>query len=61
MLALIHRLVERCSKGDGKFDQLIMVFKGKIKIGYRDWTKMELMRGDVNQIIKTIPGYKSTV
>ena len=27
----------------------------------RDWAKLEFMRGDINEFIDTISGYKSTI
>jgi hypothetical protein len=38
-----------------------MVFSEKSKTGFRDWTKMEFMRGDINEFIGTVGGYKSTI
>ncbi|EDN05564.1 predicted protein [Histoplasma mississippiense (nom. inval.)] len=30
-------------------------------MGFRDWTKMEFMRGDINEFIDTIVGYELTI
>ncbi|KAG7137729.1 hypothetical protein HYQ46_008460 [Verticillium longisporum] len=36
-------------------------FNGKSNIGFRDWTKMEFMKGDINEFMDTLSGYKSTI
>ncbi|KAL1598066.1 hypothetical protein SLS59_007076 [Nothophoma quercina] len=36
-------------------------FNQKTKAGFRDWAKLEFMRGDINEFIDTISGYKSTI
>jgi hypothetical protein len=61
MLLLLQGPIERCSQVCGEFEQSMNVFSGKSKPGFRDWTKMEFMRGDMNEFIDTIAGYKSTI
>ena len=61
MLALLQGPIDRCSQVCHEFEQSIKVFGGKSKTGIRDWTKMEFMRGDINEFIDTIAGYKSTI
>ena len=61
MLALLQGPIERCSQVCRDFEQSMEVFIGKSKTGIRDWTKMEFMRGDINEFIDTIAGYKSTI
>jgi hypothetical protein len=61
MLTLLHGPIERCSQVCREFEQSMEVFEGKSKTGFRDWTKMEFMRGDINDFIDTIAGYKSTI
>jgi hypothetical protein len=39
----------------------MLSFKEKSKTGIRDWAKLEFMRGDINEFIDTISGYKSTI
>jgi Fungal N-terminal domain of STAND proteins len=61
MLTLLQGPIERCSQICGEFEQSMKVFGGKSRTGFRDWTKMEFMRGDINEFIDTIAGYKSTI
>lgn len=61
MLALRRGPINRYSQVCREFEQLMEVFSGKSKTGIRDWTKMEFMRGDINEFIDTIVGYKSTI
>jgi DNA repair ATPase RecN len=61
MLALLQGPIDRCSKVCREFEQSMKAFNGKLKIGFRDWTKLEFMRGDINEFIDTIAGYKSTI
>ena len=61
MLTLLQGPIERCSQVCREFEQSMEVFNGKSKTGFRDWTKMEFMRGDINEFIDTIAGYKSTI
>ena len=61
ILKLLQGPVERCSQICREFERSITAFGGKSKTGFRDWTKMEFMRGDINEFIETIAGYKSTI
>jgi hypothetical protein len=61
VLALLQGPVDRCSQVCREFEQSMKVFSGKSKTGFRDWTKMEFMRGNINEFIDTIAGYKSTI
>ncbi|KAA8646130.1 uncharacterized protein ATNIH1004_007556 [Aspergillus tanneri] len=61
MLALLQGPIGRCSQICHEFEQSMKVFNGKSKTGFRDWTKMEFMKGDINEFIDTIAGYKSTI
>ena len=61
MLMLLQGPIERCSQVCREFEQSMEVFRGKSKTGFRDWTRMEFMRGDMNEFIETIAGYKSTI
>lgn len=61
MLTLLQGPIERCSLVCREFEQSMEVFTGKSKTGFRDWTKMEFMRGDMNEFIDNIAGYKSTI
>ncbi|KAJ5313973.1 OPT oligopeptide transporter [Penicillium atrosanguineum] len=61
MLALLQGPIERCAQVCREFEQSMESFGRKSKTGFRDWTKMEFMRGDINEFIDTISGYKSTI
>jgi hypothetical protein len=61
MLTLLQGPIERCSQVCREFERSMEVFSGRSKPGFRDWTKMEFMRGDINEFIDTIAGYKSTI
>jgi DNA repair ATPase RecN len=61
VLALLEGPVGRCSKLCREFEDSIKAFAAKSKIGFRDWTKMEFKRGDINEFIETLAGYKSTI
>ncbi|KIW11741.1 hypothetical protein PV08_09013 [Exophiala spinifera] len=61
LLTLLQGPVERCSQVCSEFEQSMKVFGGKSKMGLRDWTKMEFMRGSINEFIDTVAGYKSTI
>lgn len=61
MLALLQGPIDRCSQVCREFEQSMEGFSRKTKTGFRDWTKMEFMRGDINEFIDIIAGYKSTI
>ncbi|KAL4936832.1 hypothetical protein BDV06DRAFT_204174 [Aspergillus oleicola] len=61
VLALLQGPTARCSQLCRDFEDSLKVFNGKSKTGFRDWTRMEFMRGDINEFIDTIAGYKSTI
>jgi hypothetical protein len=59
-LKLLKGPIERCSLVCSEFEQAMERFGGKSKAGFRDWAKLEFMRGDINEFIDTISGYKAT-
>jgi hypothetical protein len=61
ILVLLQGPVERCSQVCHDFEKSMETFRGKSKTGVLDWAKMEFMRGDINEFIDTISGYKSTI
>ncbi|KAJ5474094.1 hypothetical protein N7475_003660 [Penicillium sp. IBT 31633x] len=61
ILALLQGPIDRCSQVCREFEQSMQDFNKKSKTGFRDWTKMEFMRGDINEFIDVIAGYKSTI
>ena len=61
VLALLQGPIDQCSQVCREFEQSMKVFSGKSKTGFRDWTRMEFMRGDINEFIDKIAGYKATI
>ncbi|KJK65619.1 hypothetical protein P875_00010124 [Aspergillus parasiticus SU-1] len=61
MLALLGDPINRCSQICCEFERSMKVFSEKSKMGFLDWAKMEFKRGDINDFIDTIAGYKSTI
>ncbi|CAM1504967.1 Fc.00g106040.m01.CDS01 [Cosmosporella sp. VM-42] len=61
ILALLKGPVDRCSQVCREFETSMKEFSGKSKTGFRDWAKMEFMRGDINEFMGTLAGYKSTI
>lgn len=61
VMKLLQGPIDRCTQVCGEFEQSMKEFNAKSKTGFRDWTKMEFMRGDINEFIDTIAGYKSTI
>ncbi|BCR90185.1 uncharacterized protein ACHE_60071A [Aspergillus chevalieri] len=61
MVALLQNPIKRCTQVCREFEQSMKVFSGKSTTGFRDWAKMEFMRGSINEFIDTIAGYKSTI
>jgi hypothetical protein len=61
MSELLQGPIDRCSKLCEQFKQTMDSFSQKSNTGLRDWAKLEFMRGDINEFIDTISGYKSTI
>ncbi|KAF4170008.1 hypothetical protein CNMCM6936_005153 [Aspergillus lentulus] len=61
MLTLLQGPVERCSQICREFEKAMEIFSRKSTTGFRDWAKLEFMRGDINEFIDNIAGYKSTI
>ena len=61
MLALLQGPIDQCNQVCREFEQSMEVFSGKSKTGFQDWTRMEFMKGNINEFIDTIAGYKSTI
>ncbi|KAJ6784626.1 hypothetical protein PWT90_04482 [Aphanocladium album] len=53
--------IERCTQLCGDFESAMGRFGGKSKTGFTDWAKMEFMKGDINQFMDTLAGYKATI
>jgi hypothetical protein len=58
---LLKDPVTRCAQVSHEFEDAMKIFSGKSKPGFRDWTRMEFMRGDINEFIDTLGDYKSTI
>ncbi|KAH6663829.1 hypothetical protein B0J14DRAFT_552469 [Halenospora varia] len=61
VLTLLKGPVGRCAQVCREFEDAMKIFSGKSKTGLKDWTKMEFMRGDINEFIDTLADYKSTI
>jgi hypothetical protein len=61
VLTLLKGPVGRCAEVCREFEDAMKIFNGKSKTGLKDWTKMEFMRGDINEFIDTLADYKSTI
>ena len=61
VLMLLKGPVDRCAKVCREFENAMKIFNGKSKTGLKDWTKMEFMRGDINEFIDTLADYKATI
>ncbi|KAJ5897141.1 hypothetical protein N7504_007429 [Penicillium tannophilum] len=61
ILLLLKGPIERCTHICREFEQSVDAFARESKTGFRDWTKMEFMRGDIHEFMDTISGYKSTI
>lgn len=61
LLAILQNPVGRCAQLCHDFEVSMERFGTKSKAGFKDWTKLEFMRGDINEFIETISGYKSTI
>src|SRR5690349_12103644 len=55
---LLRGPIDRCSEVCKEFEQSMETFSKKSKAGFLDWAKLEFMRGDINEFIDTISGYK---
>ena len=61
MAALLHGPTDRCSKMCHDFEEAMKKFSNKAKTNIVDWTKMEFMRGDINQFMANVASYKATI
>ncbi|KAH6973961.1 hypothetical protein EDB80DRAFT_513192, partial [Ilyonectria destructans] len=61
MMALLQGPVSRCNQVCCEFENTMREFSGKSSLGFRDWTKMEFMRGNVNDFMDILAGYKATI
>lgn len=61
VMTLLQGPLDRCGRVCREFERSMKKFSGKPNTSFLDWTKMEFMRGDINDFIDTISGYKSTI
>jgi DNA repair ATPase RecN len=61
VLTLLQGPIDRCNQVCREFEQSMKGFTEKSKTSILDWAKLEFMRGDINEFIDTIAGYKSTI
>ncbi|RBR08884.1 uncharacterized protein FIESC28_10064 [Fusarium coffeatum] len=59
--ALLEGPVNRCNLLCREFETAMQAFGGTSKMGFRDWTKMEFMKGDINEFMDRLAGYKATI
>lgn len=59
--ALLREPIERYSEICSNFEHAMEPFSKISKTGFLDWAKMEFMRGDLNQFLDTVAGYKATI
>lgn len=61
IVTLLREPIERCSEVCKKFEIAMEQFSKKSSTGFLDWAKMEFMKGDINQFLDTVAGYKATI
>lgn len=61
VFSLLESPIRRCGQLCRDFEHAMKQFASKAKMGFRDWTKMEFMRGDINEFMETLSSYKSTI
>ncbi|GKT87530.1 hypothetical protein Ct61P_05380 [Colletotrichum tofieldiae] len=61
VMTLLKDPVARCNQLCKEFEISMKDFDGKSKAGFRDWAKMEFMRGNINDFMDTLAGYKATI
>ncbi|KAJ0426806.1 hypothetical protein BJY00DRAFT_306801 [Aspergillus carlsbadensis] len=61
VLALLQGPINRCSQLCHEFEDSMNAFSAKSRSGFRDWARMEFMKGDINEFIDILAGYKSTI
>lgn len=60
-LALLQRPVDRCSQVCREFEASMNDFKHRSKTTFLDWAKLEFMKGDINDFMDAVAGYKATI
>lgn len=61
MLVLLQGPIKRCDQICRDFERSMSTFGGRSKATPLDWAKMEFMKGDINEFIEVVAGYKSTI
>jgi hypothetical protein len=61
MMLLLEGPVGRCTQLCREFEDTMKKFDGKSKTGLRDWTKLEFMRGNIDEFMDTLGTYKATI
>lgn len=59
-LGLLKDSVARWAQVSREFEDTMNIFSAKSKTGLTDWTKMQFMRGDINEFVDTLADYKLT-
>ncbi|RYP42956.1 hypothetical protein DL768_010164 [Monosporascus sp. mg162] len=61
MLSLLQGPVSRCAQICHEFESSMKCFHSESKAGFRDWMKLEFMKGNINDFMDALAGYKSTI
>lgn len=61
MCCLLRDPVDRCSRLCLDFERSMKQFIDRPKANFLDWAKLEFKRGNINEFIDTLSGYKSTI
>ena len=61
LAAPLKRPINHCGQMCQEFEQTILSFNKSSETSFRDWAKLEFMRGDINEFTDTVSAYKSTI
>ncbi|KJR86853.1 uncharacterized protein SPSK_01752 [Sporothrix schenckii 1099-18] len=61
MWTLLEGPVKRCGTMCSDFEAAMQKFSAKPTTGFRDWMKMEFMRGNINTFMDSLARYKATI
>ncbi|KAF4445772.1 hypothetical protein F53441_10521 [Fusarium austroafricanum] len=59
--ALLEGPVDRCNLLCREFEAAMQAFSETSKMGFRDWARMEFMKGDINDFMDRLAGYNATI
>ena len=61
LAATLERPIDRCGQICQEFKQTMLSFNKASRTSFQDWAKLRFMRGDINEFVDTVSGYKSTI